>query len=76
MRLSPHTTKNGHFVLKTTLLSLLFSALIFIPYMIYDGGYFLYYGDFNVQEVPFYQMVHDAILEGNTSWSYTTDLGS
>ena len=77
MRLSNHNVnKNGHFILKTLLLSLLFSALIFVPYMIYDGGYFLYYGDFNVQEVPFYQMVHDAILSGNTNWSSTTDLGT
>lgn len=76
MRLSPHNAKNGHYVLKTALLSLLFSALIFVPYMIYDNGYFLYYGDFNVQEVPFYQMVHDAIQSGNYKWSSTTDLGS
>jgi hypothetical protein len=39
-------------------------------------GYFLYYGDFNVQQVPFYQMVHDAIRSGEWQWSYTTDLGS
>lgn len=76
MRLSPHSAKKRHYVLKTALLSLLFSALIFVPYMIYDGGYFLYYGDFNVQEVPFYQMVHDAIQSGNYHWSSTTDLGS
>lgn len=76
MRLSPYNNKKGYYVLKTVLLSLLFAAIIFIPYMIYDNGYFLYYGDFNVQEVPFYQMVHDAILSGNTNWSSTTDLGS
>lgn len=77
MRLSNYNiNKNGHFILKTALLSLLFSALIFVPYMIYDGGYFLYYGDFNVQEVPFYQMVHDAIQSGNSRWSSTTDLGT
>ncbi|MDD5795416.1 MAG: YfhO family protein [Oscillospiraceae bacterium] len=77
MRLTTHNlNKNGHFILKTIFLSLLFSALIFIPYMIYDNGYFLYYGDFNVQEVPFYQMVHDAVQSGNYKWSSTTDLGS
>lgn len=76
MTLTPHTTKKQHYVLKTFLLSLLFSAILFVPVMIYDGGYFLYYGDFNVQEVPFYQMVHDAILQGNVNWSSTTDLGS
>lgn len=68
--------KKQHYMLKTFLLALLFAAIIFVPYMIYDGGYFLYYGDFNVQEVPFYQMVHDSILSGNYKWSSTTDLGS
>lgn len=68
--------KKGHFILKTFLIALIFSAIIFIPYMIYDGGYFLYYGDFNVQEIPFYQMIHDAILSGSGQWSSTTDLGS
>ena len=41
-----------------------------------DQGYFLYYGDFNVQQIPFYQMCHDAIREGNIFWSWTTDLGA
>ncbi len=50
--------------------------LIFIPWMIYSCGYFFYYGDFNVQQIPFYQMIHDSILEGNLGWSYTTDLGA
>ncbi len=41
-----------------------------------DNGYFLYYGDFNVQQVPFYQMCHDAVRSGNMGWSWTTDLGA
>ena len=44
--------------------------------MIYDHGYFLYYGDFNVQEIPFYRLAHDSILSGNTGWSHLTDLGA
>ncbi len=76
MNLSPITRAGQHYILKTVLLSLLLSAVLFVPVMIYDGGYFLYYGDFNVQEVPFYQMAHDAILLGSVNWSSTTDLGS
>lgn len=54
-----------------------FIALSFLmPYMIMDKGLFLYYGDFNVQQIPFYMLVHDAIRSGNVLWSWTTDLGS
>lgn len=50
--------------------------LIFTPFIIFDRGYFLFYGDFNVQQVPFYQMIHDAIRSGDWGWSWTTDLGA
>lgn len=52
------------------------AGIIFIPFMIFDRGYFLFYGDFNVQQIPFYQMVHDAIRNGDWGWSWTTDLGA
>lgn len=52
------------------------AAVLFVPFMIYDRGYFLFYGDFNVQQVPFYQMCHDAIRAGGWRWSWTTDLGA
>lgn len=55
---------------------LLIAFALFLPFMILDSGYFLYYGDFNVQQVPFYQMAHDAIRSGNIKWSWTTDLGA
>lgn len=29
-----------------------------------------------MQQIPFYQMIHDSILEGNIGWSHTTDLGA
>ncbi len=51
------------------------SFLMFIPFIIYDKGYFLYYGDFNVQQIPFYQMVHDSIRNGEFFWNWNTDLG-
>lgn len=65
-----------HYWYKAFLLGLFFSAAFFIPYIVTGHGYFLYYGDFNVQQVPFYQMVHDAIRNGQLEWSPTTDLGS
>ena len=54
----------------------LVALLFFLPFMIYDNGYFLFYGDYNVQQVPFYQMCHDAVRSGNIGWSWTTDLGA
>ena len=71
-----HSPKKQHCWYKAFLLGLFFSAAFFIPYIVRDNGYFLYYGDFNVQQVPFYQMVHDAVRNGQWQWSYTTDLGS
>ncbi len=50
--------------------------LIFLPWMIFNNGYFFFYGDFNVQQIPFYQMIHDSVRSGNIGWSYTTDLGA
>ena len=52
------------------------ALIMFLPFLIYDYGLFLYYGDFNVQQIPFYQMIHDSILSGNIGWSHTTDLGA
>lgn len=61
---------------KIFLLSLLLGAIIFLPFIFYDRGYFLYYGDFNVQQIPFYRLAHQAIREGNFFWNWNTDLGA
>ncbi len=68
--------KKQNYYLKALLYGMAISFLIFIPFIIFDNGYFLFYGDFNVQQVPFYQMCHDAIRSGNFGWSWTTDLGA
>ncbi|HIT09006.1 MAG TPA: YfhO family protein [Candidatus Merdivicinus faecavium] len=57
-------------------LGLLTSFLFFLPFLIWDNGLFIYYGDFNVQQIPFYQMCHDSILSGNWMWNWYTDLGA
>ena len=57
-------------------LGLLTSFLFFLPFLIWDKGYFIYYGDFNVQQIPFYKMTHDAIRSGNVLWNWYTDLGA
>lgn len=60
----------------TFLVALATAALFFIPYIIMDGGYFVFYGDYNAQQIPFYQLAHEAIKSGNTGWSWYTDLGA
>lgn len=57
-------------------ISLITAAVIFLPFMIYDHGYFLYYGDFNAQQIPFYLHAHDAVRNGNIFWDWGTDLGT
>ena len=34
---------------------------VMLPFLLYDSGYFIMYGDFNVQQYPFYMHAHDAI---------------
>ena len=65
-----------HYALQAFLWAFLLAAIIVVPVMVYDRGYFLYYGDFNVQQIPFYQLAHDSIRGGNTGWSHLTDLGA
>lgn len=62
--------------LSTFLIALATAAVLFVPYMLMSEGYFTFYGDFNVQQIPFYQQCHKAIKEGNIFWSWTTDLGA
>ncbi|MBE6781993.1 MAG: hypothetical protein E7540_04665 [Ruminococcaceae bacterium] len=57
-------------------IALLCAACFFVPYIIYDKGYFLFFGDFNVQQIPFYTLCHEAIRNGEIGWSFITDLGA
>ena len=52
----------------------LFLVLIFI--IIADGGYFIYYGDYNSQQIPFYNLANDAVRSGSFGWNWYTDLGA
>ncbi len=75
-KLSGFSVKNRHYILLTFVTALITAALLFVPFIIINGGIFYYYGDFNVQEIPFYQMIHDAVRNGQLGWNHTTDLGS
>lgn len=46
------------------------------PIMLTENGYFIYYGDYNAQQIPFYNMVNDAVRNSQFGWNWFTDLGS
>ncbi len=69
-----HSLRSNYY-LKAFFLGLGLSIAIFLPFLVVDGGRFLFYGDFNVQQVPFYRLAHDAVRAGEFGWNYKTDLG-
>lgn len=75
-KLNSFFPKKRHYALFAFLIALVTAGILFIPFIIMNGGVFFYYGDFNAQEIPFYQMAHDAVRNGQLGWSHTTDLGS
>ena len=48
---------------------------LFLPFLVVDKGFFLYAGDFNSQQIPFYMNAVRAVHEGSFNWSWNTDLG-
>lgn len=51
------------------------ALVIFVPLALYRGGYFIFAGDFNVQQIPFYRLANEAVKSGDFLWNWTTDLG-
>ena len=62
--------------LATFLTALAVAAAFFVPFIIMGEGYFIFYGDFNVQQIPFYQECHAAVKSGGFFWNWHTDLGA
>ncbi len=60
----------------TFLIALGVAAAMFVPFMIMSEGYFTFYGDFDVQQIPFYREAHRAVKSGDIYWSWNTDLGA
>ena len=44
-------------------LAVVISLIIFLPFIIIDKGCFLFLGDFNVQQIPFYQLAHKCVRD-------------
>lgn len=80
MNLTPtlgHKNKHEmHPVLLTFLLGMACALALFLPFVIVDKGFFLYAGDYNCQQIPFYKYVQGFIQQGGGTWSWSTDIGS
>lgn len=62
--------------LKTFLFALISSMVLFLPFVMMQGGTFTYYGDFNIQTVPFNILNNNLIKSGETGWCWFNGLGS
>lgn len=69
-------TQNKGSCRRAFLIALVTAAVIFLPFIIWDKGYFFFYGDFNVQQIPFYKLAHEAVRSGDLFWNWYTDLGA
>ncbi|MFV0413525.1 MAG: YfhO family protein [Oscillospiraceae bacterium] len=63
-------------VLLSFLLGAAGAFFILLPFWLVDKGLFLYAGDYNSQQIPFYMYVQQFIKDGGGTWSWATDLGS
>ncbi len=50
-------------------------VLAALPIFISRGLPFFYYGDYNVQQIPFYIVAHRAVRSGEFFWNWNIDLG-
>ena len=55
--------------------SFLMYVLAILPILVKRGLPFFYYGDYNVQQVPFYILAHRAVRSGELFWNWNVDLG-
>ncbi len=55
--------------------SFLMYVLAVLPIFVKRGLPFFYYGDYNVQQIPFYIVAHRAVRSGEFFWNWNLDLG-
>lgn len=58
------------------LFNLIMAAVIFVPFIIKDGGTLFMVADWNRQQIPFNTYANHAIKTGQTAWSQASDLGT
>lgn len=75
-KVSPLAVKQKEKYLQAFFLAFIAFAIVILPLTIYTGGYFIYYGDFNSQQMPFYYHAHEMVTNGDFFWDWGTDLGA
>ncbi len=70
------TRKGNEKYLQVFIIAFFILFIIFLPTLIVNNGYLIYYGDFNSQQIPFYHLAHNAVKNGNIFWNWGTDLGA
>lgn len=74
--------KSKYYYYKQTFLySLLVACVITIPFIIVEWAktghpIFLYYGDYNAQQIAFYKHAVECVRTGSMRWDWLTDMGS
>ncbi len=61
---------------KSFFTALIMAAVMFLPFLIIDQGYFTYYGDYNSQQIPFFKHCIELLHNGTSGWDWSTDLGA
>lgn len=64
------------FYQKSFLYALIMAVALFLPFVLVDGGYFIFYGDYNAQQIPFFKHCVEAVHNGTLGWDWGTDLGA
>ena len=80
-RLMTDAETKYHYYKKTFLYSTVVACLITIPFILWEWiltghGVFLYYGDYNAQQLAFYRHCVDMVRSGEIGWDWYTDIGS
>ncbi len=61
---------------KAFFVTMIMAAVMFLPFVIVDGGYFIFYGDYNAQQIPFFKQCVEAVHNGTLGWDWKTDIGA
>lgn len=67
--------KKRHEVVVMFASAFLMYLVALLPIFVSRGLPFFYYGDYNVQQVPFYILAHRAVRSGELFWNWNVDLG-
>ena len=68
-------TPERKYLVYSFVISFAMAVAMLLPFVIADGGYLIYYADYNAQQIPFYETCIKAIHNGETGWNWYTDMG-